>query len=241
MHFSAYDHYFGFVPLADHLPTCSRAGTSLWEVSRIQCERLRSEDAGGPYTETVHRYVCTECGVVRMDRAQNWATGLTTTLGIGYGTTPQQCGEVWLHAGPPHEPYHEPEIYYVTGSATRPLTTEDVIGAVGWFRPIDRARFGDARWWAGYGLTSTGNCRTTMPADMVLRTRMAAVKWVTGQHAAAIAQDGPALRKPGSQIPGLPGFVVGSCGHRVAASEWRAGFRTCERCRSGDATGTVTS
>lgn len=35
---------------------------------------------------------------------------------------------------------------------------------------------------------------------------------------------------PGSEIPGQPGFVVATCGHRVAASEWRAGFRTCERC-----------
>lgn len=26
------------------------------------------------------------------------------------------------------------------------------------------------------------------------------------------------------------GFVVGHCGHRVAGSEWSAGFRTCEHC-----------
>ncbi|WP_242892647.1 hypothetical protein [Actinomadura litoris] len=36
----------------------------------------------------------------------------------------------------------------------------------------------------------------------------------------------------GSDIPGQPGYVVGECGHRVAASEWRSGFRTCERCGS---------
>lgn len=35
---------------------------------------------------------------------------------------------------------------------------------------------------------------------------------------------------PGSEIPDQPGYVVGTCGHRLAASEWRAGFRTCERC-----------
>lgn len=40
----------------------------------------------------------------------------------------------------------------------------------------------------------------------------------------------PAYPAPGSEIPGQPGYVVGSCGHRLAASEWRAGFRTCERC-----------
>jgi len=28
----------------------------------------------------------------------------------------------------------------------------------------------------------------------------------------------------------VPGFVTGLCGHRMAGSEWRAGFRTCERC-----------
>jgi len=32
---------------------------------------------------------------------------------------------------------------------------------------------------------------------------------------------------------GLSG-VVGYCGHRVAESEWRAGFRTCERCPASD-------
>lgn len=33
--------------------------------------------------------------------------------------------------------------------------------------------------------------------------------------------------------PDLPDFlrgVVGFCGHRVAESEWGAGFRVCERC-----------
>jgi hypothetical protein len=41
--------------------------------------------------------------------------------------------------------------------------------------------------------------------------------------------------KPGDPVPpertgGMTGFVVGECGHRVAASEWDAGFRKCERC-----------
>lgn len=26
------------------------------------------------------------------------------------------------------------------------------------------------------------------------------------------------------------GYVAGWCGHRVAAMEWQAGFRNCERC-----------
>lgn len=29
-----------------------------------------------------------------------------------------------------------------------------------------------------------------------------------------------------------PGMVAGWCGHAVALSEWRAGFRNCERCGS---------
>jgi hypothetical protein len=40
----------------------------------------------------------------------------------------------------------------------------------------------------------------------------------------------PAYPAPGSTIPDQPGYVVGKCEHRVAKSEWRAGFRTCERC-----------
>jgi hypothetical protein len=34
------------------------------------------------------------------------------------------------------------------------------------------------------------------------------------------------------EIGPRPGFVVGTCGHAVAGSEWRAGFRVCERCPS---------
>ena len=32
----------------------------------------------------------------------------------------------------------------------------------------------------------------------------------------------------------LAGYVAGWCGHRVAVSEWRAGFRVCERCPTPD-------
>lgn len=39
---------------------------------------------------------------------------------------------------------------------------------------------------------------------------------------------GPVPFDPGTGP--VPGFVAGHCGHRVAESEWRAGFRTCERC-----------
>jgi hypothetical protein len=46
----------------------------------------------------------------------------------------------------------------------------------------------------------------------------------------APAGEGPVYPAPGSTIPDQPGFVVGECTHRVAGSEWRAGFTTCERC-----------
>lgn len=40
----------------------------------------------------------------------------------------------------------------------------------------------------------------------------------------------PVYPAPGSAIPSMPGYVVATCDHRIAAMEWRAGFRTCERC-----------
>lgn len=56
-------------------------------------------------------------------------------------------------------------------------------------------------------------------------------KVVAAREAAAAAHDAVATcPAPGSPIPDQFGFVVGECEHRVAASEWRAGFRTCERC-----------
>lgn len=44
----------------------------------------------------------------------------------------------------------------------------------------------------------------------------------------------PAYPEPGSAIPEQPGYVVGHCGHRVAGSEWRVGFRVCERCPAAE-------
>lgn len=46
--------------------------------------------------------------------------------------------------------------------------------------------------------------------------------------------EGRVYPEPGASIPlelngGMAGYVVGKCGHRVAESEWRAGFRNCER------------
>lgn len=53
--------------------------------------------------------------------------------------------------------------------------------------------------------------------------RLAYVRWLA-------EQEGVPYPVPGSEIPDQPAYVVGNCGHRVARSEWRAGWRTCERC-----------
>jgi hypothetical protein len=45
---------------------------------------------------------------------------------------------------------------------------------------------------------------------------------------------GDDVLQPGHAIPDQPGYVVGTCGHRVAGSEWSAGYRTCERCPADD-------
>jgi hypothetical protein len=55
------------------------------------------------------------------------------------------------------------------------------------------------------------------------------------EHRKRDVRRGRVYPAPGSDIPpenngGQAGYVVGECGHRVAKSEWRAGFRVCERC-----------
>lgn len=44
----------------------------------------------------------------------------------------------------------------------------------------------------------------------------------------------PVPFNPGSGV--VPGYMAGWCGHRVAATEWAAGFRVCERCPDPRAT-----
>jgi helix-turn-helix protein len=61
--------------------------------------------------------------------------------------------------------------------------------------------------------------------------------WTVGGHRrwkpATVLNSKPL--SPGDPIPpertgGMTGFVVGVCGHRLAGSEWAAGFRNCVRC-----------
>ena len=76
---------------------------------------------------------------------------------------------------------------------------------------------------------STGPRPTELPVSTedLIKLALQAVAEDTGD-------EGPVYPQPGSPIPlelngGMDGFVVGECGHRMYASEWRAGFRKCER------------
>lgn len=47
------------------------------------------------------------------------------------------------------------------------------------------------------------------------------------------ARPEPRLTRPGragQAYPDLPGYVIAMCGHRLTASEWKAGYTSCERC-----------
>lgn len=73
--------------------------------------------------------------------------------------------------------------------------------------------------------------RVTSPEERKLREEVEALRRERDALAADLAA-GPRELVPGESIPSMPGYVVGKCGHRVAGSEWRAGFRNCERCGS---------
>jgi hypothetical protein len=110
--------------------------------------------------------------------------------------------------------------------------------------------YGQLRWDEAIGGTDNGarvwlDARgDEVPLEPWQAGRLADVLDVLGaQEAAGLLRDvlqqaepqgEPVYLEVGSEIPDQPGYVVGSCGHRVAVSEWRAGFRTCERCPSGD-------
>jgi hypothetical protein len=88
-----------------------------------------------------------------------------------------------------------------------------------------------------FGAARLRECIAVLAAEPDEMAELAAVvsEVVAVREAAAAAHDAlPVYPAPGSPIPDQPGFVVGECEHRVAGSEWRAGFRTCERC-PGDA------
>jgi len=51
-----------------------------------------------------------------------------------------------------------------------------------------------------------------------------------GDPHTTFAEPGSPFHHPDLPAEMLEGFVVGTCGHRVAGSGWAAGLRTCERC-----------
>jgi hypothetical protein len=77
-----------------------------------------------------------------------------------------------------------------------------------------------------------GDLCTSHSGTRVRRTNTHIARMRAWLDATSIGEnsDAPRYPNPGSEIPGQPGYVVGTCRHRVAGSEWRAGFRTCERC-----------
>jgi hypothetical protein len=81
-----------------------------------------------------------------------------------------------------------------------------------------------------FGVEDMALAHAPLPAA---ETLIRAALWAVAEDASE--SEGPIYPQPGAPIPlelngGMAGFVVGECQHRVAESEWRAGFRKCERC-----------
>ena len=94
-----------------------------------------------------------------------------------------------------------------------PRDGHDVQGYGGWVaRELVRAM-------AGYALDDL--TRPPVPVPAVAATTLTAL-------------DAPVYPAPGAVIPDQPGYRVGECGHRVAGSEWAAGYRVCEHCPAGE-------
>lgn len=183
------EQYFGFVPMATHKEACRWAGTNVWEVTKHEVCRRRTEEDGGDYTDTTIRMICRDCGVVQMDVGQinTWQSSNITA--IGYGSKPLRRGGLWLHPGPARIMAESaqlgPETYYVTASDQAPRTLADAIGIVGWHREWRGSGWGPVRWLAGYGLTEYGS-----PAEDLgqkHKSLTAAVHRIADRHATELA------------------------------------------------------
>lgn len=92
------------------------------------------------------------------------------------------------------------------------------------------AVYHDGQQIADFGIEEMCLARAPLPnAEALIRGALWALAEDAGEN------DGPIYPQPGAPIPlelngGMAGFVVGECQHRVGGSEWRAGFRNCERC-----------
>ena len=166
--------YFDYRPVAGHMPTCSRAGTDVWEATDF-----RRANFDGETTEYTFRFACFECGVVTFFRFGSEPDGTEGTLAIrvGFGSAPERVRGLWLHPGPRfwHDDDRGPTAFYVTRAKDRPRVTADVAGVVGWHF----GRRGGVRWSAGLGCTDYGSIRTDSGQDF--GSRRAAVSWIAAQ------------------------------------------------------------
>lgn len=179
--------YFDYKPFGWHQPGCAAAASSQWEVTEYTWAPSYSKT-----TETTIRLACHECGaVVLLTWKQDDEAGQATVKQehtharhVGYGSKPQQCAGLWLHAGPSMWRGEEngPTSYYLTRTKERPATHADVVGVVGW----QMGKRGGIRWVAGIGCTEHGNVERNN-GDGDFASRPAAVKWVMAELAAAAA------------------------------------------------------
>jgi hypothetical protein len=168
--------YFGFRPVAGHMPECSRVGTDAWEAT--QFTRPGPDDE---VKETVFRFACHECGVVAFESFDGPAASLEFTHAseAGYGSRPQRAAGLWLHPGPRawHGDDRGPRESYVTAGKDRPRQPGDVAGMVAWHL----GRRAAVRWSAGLGLTGHGTVKAA--AGQEFSSRCAAVAWIAAQLA----------------------------------------------------------
>jgi hypothetical protein len=180
--------YFAYRPVAGHMPSCSRAGTDIWEAADF-----RHENFDGETTEYTFRFACFECGSVAFFRFGTGPDTIegTSAVNIGFGSAPERVLGVWLHPGPRfwHADDRGPAAFYVTLGKDRPRVPADVVGVVGWHL----GKRGGVRWSAGLGCTSHGGVETISEQDF--GSRRAAVAWIT-------AQPGQPAVAAGREVPG---------------------------------------
>jgi hypothetical protein len=193
--------YFGFGPVAGHLPDCPRAGTDVWEVTRHQ-----DRNFDGEVRRTTFRLACHDCGVVHFQDLDGPDLSFETTHGTeaGYGSKPEKVLGLWLWPGPRiwHGDSRGPMAYYVTRGKARPRAASDVAGVVGW-RTGPR---GGVKWAAGLAPTKHGTVQT--PSGQDFGSRRAAVAWIAAQLAEPQGGDGPGA--------GFPVYPAGQIGAEVA-------------------------
>lgn len=172
---SIHEQYFGFRPVAGHMPDCPLYGTDMWEVTRNRAEPL-----GGGQAEITIRMICRKCGVVQSETGTGEASESTSTEKIGYGSRPSRSFGLWLHPGPAFAYLDDrgPESYFVTGSPTPPATESEVIGIISCYQ----TRRDATRWRGGYGYRTGGGVEQ---AEEGLSSRNKAVHWVADRHAEA--------------------------------------------------------